>query len=172
MSVLFVDGWFGPDPGDWQSVWAERLPGSSRVVQDDWERPERDGWVARLDQAVAAQAEPPVLVGHSLGVLTVLHWVAAGAVRPVRGALLVTPADVEEHQEPAIAGFGPIPRERLPFPSILAASANDRWMSPARAEYFAAQWGSECVSIGEVGHLTGAYGPWPDGEPLLAKLTA
>jgi predicted alpha/beta hydrolase family esterase len=76
VSVLFVDGWFGPDPGDWQELWAENLPGSIRVAQADWERPERHSWAARLDQAIAECREPPVLIAHSLGCLTVAAWAA------------------------------------------------------------------------------------------------
>jgi predicted alpha/beta hydrolase family esterase len=54
MRVLFVDGWYGPDPGDWQELWLSDLPGAARVEQDDWETPERDAWGARLDEAIAA----------------------------------------------------------------------------------------------------------------------
>jgi predicted alpha/beta hydrolase family esterase len=170
MSVLFVDGWFGPEPEDWQTTWSRRLPGAGRVKQDDWETPVREDWVARLDETLTGFAEPPVLVAHSLGVLTVLHWVAGGGDRPIRGALFVTAADVERNPEPDIRGFDPIPRHPLPFPAILAASMNDRWMTPERARSFAQDWGARLVDIGPVGHLTGAYGPWPAGEPLLAEL--
>ena len=170
MALLFVDGWFGPEPVDWQSVWLAKHPGSARVVQDDWDKPVREDWVARLDESLAAAASPPVLVAHSLGVLTVVHWAASRAARPVRGALFVAAADVETNPEAEIRDFAPIPRLRLPFPSIVAASANDRWMTPERAASFAESWGARLVEIGEVGHLTGAYGPWPEGEPLLAEL--
>ncbi|CCH34925.1 hypothetical protein BN6_77040 [Saccharothrix espanaensis DSM 44229] len=186
MTVLFVDGWFGPDPGDWQELWSRDLPGSARVVQDDWNTPERGAWVRRLDEAVAGCAEPPVLVAHSLGVLTVAHW-AAGAQaantravdtrtavggRVVRGALLVTPADVEHNPDPAIRGFAPLPTATLPFPAVLAASSTDRWMTPERAKHFADAWGARLVDLGEVGHLTVAEGPgtWPQGRDLLDSL--
>ncbi|WP_340681568.1 alpha/beta hydrolase [Amycolatopsis coloradensis] len=48
--------------------------------------------------------------------------------------------------------------------------ADDRWMTPARARSFAGSWGAEFADIGLVGHLTGAHGPWPEGEKLLATL--
>ncbi|GAB4585545.1 RBBP9/YdeN family alpha/beta hydrolase [Nocardia sp. IFM 10818] len=172
MTVLFVDGWYGPEPQDWQSIWCERLPDAVRVAQDDWDKPRRGAWVARLDEAIGRCRRPPVLVGHSLGCLTIAHWVGAGGNRPVRGALLVTPADVEENPEPEVRGFDPIPRVALPFPSILAASRDDRWMTPGRAASLAASWGARLVDIGAVGHLTGAHGPWPEGEVLLAELLA
>ncbi|MFI9816983.1 RBBP9/YdeN family alpha/beta hydrolase [Saccharothrix variisporea] len=168
MTVVFVDGWFGPDPGDWQELWGLDLV-SRRVVQDDWNTPRRELWVQRLDEVLAEEVEPPVLVGHSLGVLTVAHWVAAGGDRPVRGALLVTPADVERNPDPAIRGFAPIPRTPFPFPAIVAASRTDRWMTPDRAREFADAWGAELVDVGPVGHLTAAEGPgaWAAGRELL-----
>jgi serine hydrolase len=172
MTVLFVDGWLGPDPGDWQELWARKLPGSIRVAQDDWRLAERDRWVARLDEAIARCPEPPVLVAHSLGCLTVAHWVADGPRRPVRAALMVTPADVERRVTAEIVGFDPIPRTPFPFPTIVAASRNDAWMTPERALSFARAWGARLVDAGEVGHLTvdGGYGPWPEGERLLGDL--
>lgn len=172
MTVLFVDGWYGPEPGDWQSVWSEHLPDSTRVPQDDWDKPIRADWVARLDETIARCSRPPFLVAHSLGCLTVAHWVAEGGNKPVRGVLLVTMADVERNPEPEIRGFDPIPRVPLPFPAILAASGNDRWMTPDRAASFAKSWGARLVDIGPVGHLTGAHGPWPEGEALLVELLA
>ncbi|WP_067450514.1 RBBP9/YdeN family alpha/beta hydrolase [Actinomadura macra] len=172
MTILFVDGWLGPDPGDWQELWARRLPGSVRVDQDDWRLAERDRWVARLDEAIARCVEPPVLVAHSLGCLTVAHWVADRPPRPVRAALLVTPADVEHNVTAEIVGFDPIPRTAFPFASVVVASQNDHWMTLGRALSFADAWGARLVDAGEVGHLTvgGGYGPWPEGERLLSDL--
>lgn len=172
MTILFVDGWLGPDPGDWQELWAHKLPASVRVTQDDWQHAERDQWVARLDEAIAGCKEPPVLVAHSLGCLTSAHWVADGTKRPVRAALLVTPADVEHNVTPEIVGFDPIPRIVFPFPAIVVASRNDHWMTLDRALSFATAWGARFVDAGEVGHLTvgGGYGPWPEGERLLGDL--
>ncbi|WP_309112456.1 alpha/beta hydrolase [Saccharothrix sp.] len=158
MTVVFVDGWFGPDPGDWQELWGLDLAGSRRVVQDDWDTPQRELWVERLDE-VLAESSSPVLVAHSLGTLTVAHWVAGGGRRPVKGALLVTPADVERNPDPAIRGFAPIPRSAFPFPTIVAASRTDRWMTPERAQEFADAWGAKLVDVGPVGHLTVAEGP-------------
>ncbi|WP_131741331.1 RBBP9/YdeN family alpha/beta hydrolase [Actinomadura roseirufa] len=172
MTILFVDGWLGPDPGDWQELWMRDLPGAVRVEQDDWRRAERDAWVARLDEEIARCAEPPVLVGHSLGCLTVAHWAMGRNRRPVRAALLVTPADLERHATPEITGFDPIPRAALPFTTVVAASRNCHWMTFERASSFADSWGARLADMGEVGHLTvgQGYGPWPEGERLLHEL--
>jgi hypothetical protein len=171
-SVLMVPGYGDSGPEHWQSLWEQAHPDYRRVMQRDWYQPERDAWVSALDAAVAQAAHPVVLVAHSLGCITVVHW-AAQRQRPIHGALLVAPTDTDD---PDFAvddgGFAPVPLEPLPFRSIVVASANDPYASLERAEYFARQWGSLCVSIGESGHINTAagFGPWPFGEELLAAL--
>lgn len=46
IKLLFVDGWHGPDPGDWQELWASRTPGAARVTQDNWDVAEAGAWMA------------------------------------------------------------------------------------------------------------------------------
>lgn len=171
-SVLMVPGFSGSGPEHWQSRWERAHPEYRRVMQRDWDRPNRDEWVGALDAAVARAEHPVVLVAHSLGCLTVAHW-AAQHQHPIRGALLVAPPDADD---PDFAvddgGFAPVPLAPLPFASIVVASADDPYISLERAAYFARAWGSLCVSIGASGHINTAagFGPWPFGEELLAAL--
>ena len=84
-----------------------------------------------------------------------------------------TNADVDRPDfPPVLEGFAPIPRERLPFPSIVVASRNDPFSEFARAEALAAAWGSRFVDVGEQGHINAdaGFGPWALGERLLAAL--
>ena len=69
-------------------------------------------------------------------------------------------------------GWLPVPRERLPFPSIVAASRNDPLASFGRVAQMAQGWGSRLVDLGEVGHLIPAsgYGEWPRAEQFMAEL--
>ena len=71
-------------------------------------------------------------------------------------------------------GWLPVPRERLPFPSIVAASRNDPLGSFDRVAELARGWGSRLVDLGEVGHLNPAsgFGEWPMAETLIAELEA
>jgi predicted alpha/beta hydrolase family esterase len=171
-SVLIVPGYSNSGPEHWQSLWEREHPEYRRVMQRDWDHPERDVWVSALDQAIVQAAHPVVLVAHSLGCLTVAHW-ASQYERPIRGALLVAPPDAEA---PDFAvdngGFAPIPLAPLPFPSIVVASTDDPYVSLERAEQFARAWGSLCVNLGPCGHINTAagFGPWPFGEELLAEL--
>ena len=66
----------------------------------------------------------------------------------------------------------PLPRGRLPFPSIVAASRNDPMSEPRRIAALARDWGSRLVDVGPVGHLNPAagYGWWPQAETLLLEL--
>jgi uncharacterized protein len=153
MTTLIVPGWGNSGPEHWQSLWERNQPECIRAEQDDWERPVRRRWVARLNEAITRCPEPPVLVAHSLGCITVAHWVADGGRAPVRAALLIAPADVEITDEPAALGFRPIPRVRLPFPTVTVGSRNDPWMTYDRARAFADDWGSKFIDAGDAGHI-------------------
>ncbi len=170
--VLIIPGWQNSGPEHWQTLWQTAHPTYLRVEQCDWERPIRAEWAEALDFTLAVLPEPPLLVAHSLGCILIAHW-ASRYQRPIRGALLVAPPDVERPDTPAeIAGFTPIPLARLPFPSILVASANDPYCTIERAEQLAAAWGSRLVNLGACGHINteAGFGPWPQGERLLEQL--
>jgi predicted alpha/beta hydrolase family esterase len=73
-------------------------------------------------------------------------WAAARPAVAVGGALLVAPPDVERADTPAaLTPFAPMPHAALPFPSLLAASRDDPYLSWARAEAFATAWGRRCT---------------------------
>jgi predicted alpha/beta hydrolase family esterase len=127
--------------------------------------------VARLEDAVVGAAGRVVLVAHSLGCALVAHWAQSGSVALVAGALLVAPPDVEEirHYLPEIESFVPLPMTRLPFASVVVASATDPYVDPARARAFAAAWGARLVDLGDAGHINADAGfhAWEEGRALL-----
>ena len=125
-SFLIDPGLGGSGPDHWQTAWADCLPRCSRVVQRDWDRPDRETWLQALRQAIEAAGAPVVAVAHSLGCALVAHAVSRwpGLIaRGVRGALLVAPADVDSpaHTPPETRGFAPMPLARLPFPATVMA---------------------------------------------------
>ena len=65
-----------------------------------------------------------------------------------------------------------MPLQSLPFKTIVVASSNDEYVSLPRAEYFATQWGSTFVNIGDKDHINSAsgLGDWPEGYKLLQRL--
>jgi len=136
-----------------------------------WEQPQRDSWVEALDRAIRKCAEPPVLVGHSLGAVTIVHW-ARGFRLPVHGALLVAPCDVDDVHLEQIRSFAPVPISKLDFPTLAVVSSDDPYLGYGRALAFAHGWGARLVLAGACGHLNAesGFGPWPEGEALLREL--
>lgn len=172
--VLIVPGLYDSGPEHWQSYWGRVRGDCRRIEQRDWQTPRRDDWVAAVEAAVAGEPSPPVLVAHSLGCATVAHWARQTRLR-LRGALLVAPSDVEAPSYPSgTTGFAPMPLDRLPFPTIVVASSNDEYVTPARAAAFAGAWGARLVEIGPAGHINSAsaLADWPAGQRLLDELVA
>jgi predicted alpha/beta hydrolase family esterase len=169
--LLILPGLGNSGPQHWQSLWEKEIPGARRVEQRDWDRPELVDWLATLDRAVAACAAPAILVAHSLACALVAHWAGAARGR-VAAALLVSPSDIEADSAPAEGrSFAPMPRRRLPFPSIVVASRSDPYVTFARAAGFAADWGARLVDAGDAGHINTAsgHGPWPEGRRILSE---
>jgi predicted alpha/beta hydrolase family esterase len=135
--------------------------------------------VAAIEREAQAIDGPVILVAHSGGCVMVAHW-ARQTKRAVHGALLAAPPDFERPMpagyptidELRANGWLPVPREPLPFPSIVAASRNDPLGEYERVADLARGWGSRLVDLGEVGHLNPAsgFGEWPRAEAFIAEL--
>ncbi len=165
--ILFVPGLGNSGPDHWQTRWQSKLKTARRVEQADWEAPSRTRWEAAVIEAAAGSSRPVVIVAHSLGVIAVAHAARALGAERIAGAFLVAMPDVErEAGLPEVTrDFAPLPREPLPFPSLLVASRTDPWCAYERAEDFGFSWGSAMVDAGDAGHLNSAsgHGPWPEG---------
>ncbi|ROZ84156.1 alpha/beta hydrolase [Pseudomonas neustonica] len=173
---LILPGWQGSGPQHWQSHWQQLLPNAQRVEQHDWQWPLRADWVAQLEQQIAADPAPTILIAHSLGCITLAHWAAQASpalLSRIKGALLVAPADVERANcAPALQNFAPIPNAVLPFPSLLIGSTNDPAASAERALCLANQWGSRAVVLEQAGHINTSAGftQWEAGFAYLYQL--
>jgi predicted alpha/beta hydrolase family esterase len=178
-TVLIVPGLRDYVPQHWQTLLASRLP-QVRIVtpmgRDNLDCLRR---VMAIEVQAAGIDGPIIVVAHSAGVIATLHW-ARLTRRPVRAALLAAPADFDQPMPkgnpsmPALeaGGWLPVPRDKLPFRSIVAASRNDPLARYERIAAFARNWGSKLVDLGEVGHLDPASGycNWPMADALIAEL--
>lgn len=178
-TVLIVPGLRDHVAAHWQTLLAERLA-RVRVVppmgREDLDCAARVHAIEREAQAIEG---PLLIVAHSGGVVMLAHW-ALQTRRPVLGALLAAPPDFERPMPdgyPTVAqlnasGWLPVPRQRLPFPSIVAASRNDPLAEYERVADLARDWGSRLVDLGEVGHLNPAsgFGHWPEAEQFIDEL--
>ena len=165
--ILIVPGYDNSGPDHWQTRWEAQLSTARRVEQANWLEPDREAWASRIVEEVERAVRPVVLVAHSLGVVAVAYAAPRLSGEKVRGAFLVGLPDVEDPAFPLEAEkrFAPIPREPLPFPSVLVASRNDPYCSYEKAEDVSYAWGAAFVDAGESGHMNTAsgHGPWPEG---------
>jgi predicted alpha/beta hydrolase family esterase len=172
-TVLILPGWQGSGPEHWQMHWV-RQHGYTVVEQDNWLRPRRGDWLARLDEVIVDTPGRLVLAAHSLGCIQVAAWAAVSRhTARVAGALLVAPGDVEAPDlREQLPGWSPIVRQKLPFASILVGSQNDPYCQADKAQALARDWGAEWVDLGPAGHINAdtQLGDWPAGHALLNRL--
>lgn len=180
-TVLFVPGLRDHVEDHWQTHAARAFPGSVTVAPLTTDRLSQTARVAALDAALRAIDGDVVIAAHSAGCLMVAAW-AQNPTRSIKGALLATPADVENPLPPGYpsfdelkaSGWVPIPRAPLPFPALVAASRNDPLAGFAKVAELTESWGATLHDAGAVGHLNppAGFGPWPKGLELIAQLTA
>lgn len=174
--ILILPGYAGSEEEHWQARWAARLKTARIVAQDDWHRPDPEAWRSRVVDAVQAATRPVILIAHSLGVVAAVEAAPRFPKGVVRGALLVAFPDIEAGADlpESVRAFAPVPRDPLPFPSLLVASRTDPHCTYERAEDYAYAWGSALVDAGEAGHINVAsgHGPWPEGLMRLAGFLA
>jgi len=184
-TILIVPGLRDAVARHWQTLLEARLRAAGTPVAGVLPMGREDlscsARVAEIERAAQAIEGPLVIVAHSGGCIMVAHW-ARQTRRAVRGALLATPPDFEKPMPegyPTIAalragGWLPVPRARLPFRTIVAASRNDPLASFARVVGLANEWGAELDDLGYVGHLNPAsgHGEWAGADSLIARLGA
>jgi predicted alpha/beta hydrolase family esterase len=175
-TILILPGLYNSGPGHWQTIWETELPNARRVQQSNWDRPSRQDWVATLDSAIHASSGKVILAAHSLGCALTAWWAStcatANQLAKVSGTLLVALPDVEREDFPGfVQGFAPMPRMRLPFKAIVAASSNDPWCQLLRAQSWARDWGAEFHDIGPRGHINAESGlqSWSQGQRWLSQ---
>lgn len=172
-TLVILAGLGDSGPEHWQYHWLKHFSNAIKVEHDSWDRPHVTHWLARLNETMTKLNKPVIFVAHSLAVSLVMHWVKHNPdITQIAGAFLVAPADVDsaDHTPEEIRNFSPMPLERLPFPSVVVASENDTYISLQRAAFFAQQWGSDFISVGQRDHIgtVAKLGLWQEGLDLFA----
>ncbi len=172
-NYLIVPGLGNSGPEHWQTYFQNSGDNFYRIEQQEWDSPSCAAWIQTVDEQVSGyELSTVVLIGHSLGCLTIVHW-AATYNRHIKGALLVAPSDPEASQYTFPAtGFAPVPLNKINFRTTVVASEDDPWVSLDRAIYFADNWGSAFINIGQAGHINTASGHtnWDEGLNILKTL--
>lgn len=173
INYLLVPGLGNSGPEHWQTYFENSGDNFYRIEQQEWDEPTCSDWIETIDKKIL-EFEPStvVLIGHSLGCSTIAHW-ASKYNRTIKGAMLVAPSDLEAPQYtfPAV-GFAPIPLEKINFKTIVVTSQDDIWVSLERAKFFASNWGSEFINIGNAGHINVSSGHtnWDEGLKILKTI--
>jgi len=172
--ILILPGLGNSGPGHWQVRWAEKMSTAAIVEQAEWDEPDPEDWIDTIIEAVKLAKRPVVLVAHSLACIALVQAAPRFPEGVVKGALLVSPPDVELNPDvPEEAKcFGPVSRDPLPFPSLLVISSTDPFCSLERAADYAAAWGSDFHQAGDAGHINvySGHGPWPEGLMMFTRL--
>ena len=174
MHYLIVPGLNNSGPNHWQTFWTKSLPSASRVYQHCWDKPQKEDWIATLDEAIRQLKDDTILVSHSLGVVTTALWLLRAKQQGnlpanIKGAFLVAPADADTVD--VIKNFAPMPTEKLPIPVSIVGSENDPYMTPERTKFFAEAWGAKLFNAGALGHINSDsnLGEWEQGRAFLAE---
>ena len=170
---LIVPGLHGSGVGHWQHWWRLDHADAHLVEQADWANPDEEAWLSTLERAIIA-CPGSLIIAHSLGAILTARLARSRVAHLVAGALLVAPADINRtsslHQR--TYDFGAMPRDRLPFPSLVVASRDDVYMPFSMARDLATDWGSGLHDLGYVGHINipSGFGRWVDGYAHAAVL--
>ena len=169
-----IPGLHNSDENHWQSRFEEAYSDEFiRVNQADWDQPDCETWIDQIESTLdKLDHSQLILIGHSIGCMAIVKWFEKYG-HPIKGALLVAPSDSEKESYPSyITGFTPIPKTKLPFPTIVVASDNDHVTELERSKVFAQNWGSEFVLLHDAGHIEpqSGFGDWPLGLELIGRL--
>ncbi|GAA4773615.1 RBBP9/YdeN family alpha/beta hydrolase [Microbacterium gilvum] len=173
MRTIVVPGIGGSGPDHWQSHWERSRPDLVRFAPTSWDEPDLDDWLLALDRASDGNAS--LLIAHSLGCLAAVAWARRHRTLAA-GLLLVAPPDPEGPAFPdAAASFRAIDLDgSLQTPTLVVASTDDPYASPARSASFAAAIGAGWIDVGPHGHLNAesGLGAWSHGRELLEAFSA
>jgi len=161
------------DSGDthWQTNWESNFPLIKRVVQEDWDNPDRDKWVKTLESYLLKyNTKPIILISHSLGGGNIIHADHLDKLKEVKGVFMVALPDIERDDFPKeCSGFNPMPKNKLSVPGLMVSSQNDEWCAIEVAEDWSGVLQIPMINIGKKQHICGTkeFETWEEGKKLL-----
>ncbi len=172
-NYITVPGYGGSGETSWQTFWEKLYPEIVRVEQDNWDFPEKNTWVKRLQETVDANSDKPViLITHSLGCGTTIHALNEKKLSNIAGIFMVALPDIDREDFPKeCVGFSPLPRIEIEVPCTLIASENDDYSTMQNSDMWAEILNIPIVNAGMQGHLgdSAALGNWEQGQEFFRK---
>ncbi len=170
--ILIAPGYGSSGPNHWQTLWQQENPEFIRIEQKDWIKPVAEEWIDSIERQVSQLGPNSIIVAHSLACVALVLWARRTHLK-IKGALLIAPADTESPEfKLTTLGFENIPKEQLPFKSIVVSSSDDQFCNIDRASELAERWGSQFVNIGAKGHINAEsnLGHWREGRAFLEQI--
>ena len=176
-SYLIVHGWQASGPGHWQTWLANRLQEASETVQypllPSPDTPVLEEWIEALHGQVSLMTGEKIVVCHSLGSVTWLHYTTRAHANSVDRLLLVAPPCPPALAKiPELQGFVPVPLDayalaRTASQCRMVCSSGDEYCEVSAAVAYAKPLRIESEILpSEAGHINIAsgFGPWPQVE--------
>lgn len=166
--VFIVHGFEGNPHGNWFDSLSERITahGSQAVslAMPNPNNPTATEWQAALDQAVGTPNEHTFLVGHSLGCITLLHFLSRRQPEKLGGLVLAAGfanplpplPKLNGYIHDATPDFDALRRIRMPKHCLI--SDNDTHVPPPLTLSMAARLDSPITHIPNGGHLMASDG--------------
>lgn len=155
----------------WQTNWEKSFPEIKRVIQKDWECPDREVWIKNLESYIQKYNKKPIiLISHSLGGGAIIHADHLNKLAGVKGIFMIALPDIEREDFPKdCSGFVPMPKIKSSIPGIMVSSENDEWCAIEVAEKWSSSLGIPLMNIGKKQHICGSeeFETWEEGKKLL-----
>lgn len=169
-NVVIVHGWEAEPGSNWFQWLKSNLEedGIRCIIPDmpDSSRPKVAEWVNHLDQVIQSEVTDPaarlILVGHSLGCITICHYLDRVKKAKADGCVFVAGFSgniriqaIKEFYETQ-ADLANV-RKKI-GKSVSMLSLDDRAVPAEKSRELAAQLGSEIVELNGYGHFMGSEG--------------
>ena len=164
----------------WSADTADETSNVHVADMGDWEQPERNIWVNRLNRALCRPERPVILIAYGVSCLTLAWWAEferPAVDSPVQQAFLVDPPDRVGGIDARVAQFGHWPERPFAFSASLVTSGESLGHRKAAHRALADMWGCAYVdaalcrsampgtmrsSMADARALTPPFGPRPN----------
>jgi len=165
--AVIVHGWEGSPEGNWFPWLKRELEGMGNEVavpvMPNHAHPNEEEWLKKVREAMPQPDEETLLVGHRLGCITALQYVASLEDRYRVGKVILVTGFIRALHNPATDGFfdEPIAAEDIKWQvgEIVAISSdNDPYVPFSEAKYLEVTLGAKLMVISGAGHINAESG--------------
>lgn len=130
-------------------------------------------WLNNIQSAISAAPNPVIFIAHSLGVLAAIQAsINMPEKTKIKGGFFVAPPSLKKLDTiNKTKNLPPYPEEKLPFPSLVISSENDKFAIFQDIKNLSQKWGSLHINAGNSQHLAAdtGHGPWPEGLLIFSN---